>query len=96
MGRFPGQSWLLSIVHKFSIVLRSGLWEDHSSSFMLSCFINSKTSFAVFLGLLTCWNTHWCPGSPPMTMTLMSMMSECKKIFLTCDLPEFCISLNGC
>lgn len=34
--------------------------------------------------------------SPPMTMTSMSMMNLFLDQWQTCDLPEFCISLNGC
>lgn len=54
------QTWLLSVVYKFSVGLRSVLWEGHSRKLVLACFICSKTSFDVCLSLFSKFQPSCC------------------------------------
>lgn len=86
MSWFPAKVPLLSLVHTFPIRLISGLWECCSRS-LVSCFINSKSSFGVCLlsmfqlvklnnlllaGCFSTTGSNLAPGHDAATSTCMS------------------------
>lgn len=64
----PAQTWLLSVVHKFSVELRSRLLEGHSRSSMWAWFIKSKTSFGILISSSTVVvGLHYSSAPVPLT-----------------------------